>query len=69
MIFPENIEQKLGFDKIRFLISEQCLSQEGQHWVEQMKWSTSYEQINLWLLQTKEAMNMLKGDHFIIETR
>jgi DNA mismatch repair protein MutS2 len=40
MIFPENIEQKLGFDKIRFLISEQCLSQEGQHWVEQMKWST-----------------------------
>lgn len=69
MIFPENIEQKLGFDKIRFLIAEQCLSNEGQHWVEQMKWSTSFEQINLWLLQTKEAINMLKGDHFIIESR
>jgi len=69
MIFPANIEQKLGFDKIRFLIAEQCLSEEGQHWVEQMKWSTSFEQINLWLLQTREAMNMLKGDHFIINAR
>lgn len=69
MIFPDNIEQKLGFDKIRFLITEQCLSDEGRNWVTQMKWSTSYEQISLWLLQTKEAMNILKSDYYIIEVR
>ena len=29
MIYPQNFEQKIGFDKIRTLISEKCLSPLG----------------------------------------
>ena len=36
MIYPYNFEQKTGFDKVRLLISEKCLSTLGKELVDEM---------------------------------
>lgn len=40
MLFPQNIEEKLGFDKIRLLLARQCHSKAGQKAAEQLHFST-----------------------------
>ena len=30
MIYPQNFEQKIGFDQVRTLLKEKCLSTVGQ---------------------------------------
>jgi DNA mismatch repair protein MutS2 len=69
MFFPENIEQKLGFDTVRFHLGELCLSRAGEQWVQQMQFSSTYEQVQLWLKQTEECMAMVKATGHLIETR
>ena len=34
MIFPENFEQKIGFDEIRTLLKGRCMSTLGTEWVD-----------------------------------
>ena len=62
MIYPENFEQKTGFDKIRLLLSDRCLSTLGKEYVGRMQFSTSYEQIAVWLQQTEEFVKLLHGE-------
>ena len=38
MIYPQNFEQKIGFDSIRHLLKEKCLSTLGQERVDEMNW-------------------------------
>ena len=40
MIYPNNFEQKIGFDEVRRLICEKCLSPLGVERTEQMKFQT-----------------------------
>jgi DNA mismatch repair protein MutS2 len=40
MLFPQNIEEKLGFDKIRQLLARHCHSKAGQKAAEQLHFST-----------------------------
>lgn len=45
MLYPQNIEQKLGFDKIRELIAEQCISQLGRAFVQKIRFSDDFSLI------------------------
>ena len=51
MIYPQNFEQKIGFDSIRHLLKEKCLSTLGQERVDEMNFSESFKDINEWLEQ------------------
>ncbi len=39
MIYPQNFEQKIGFDQIRHLLKEKCLSTLGEERVDEMNFS------------------------------
>ena len=45
MVYPTNFEQKTGFDKIRRLVSERCLSHLGEERVADMSFSTQFEEV------------------------
>ncbi|MDR2811067.1 MAG: endonuclease MutS2, partial [Tannerellaceae bacterium] len=62
MIYPQNFEEKTGFDKIRHLISEQCLSPLGKERVVAMSFSTHYPLVCTWLNQADEFVHILHGD-------
>ena len=54
MIYPNNFEQKLGFDEVRRLLKERCLSTLGKEKVDQMAFSTDAAEVNEWLWQVRE---------------
>lgn len=62
MIYPENFEQKTGFDKVRRFISEKCLSPLGEERVAEMNFSADYQIITERLEQTDEFVRILHGD-------
>ncbi|GHU69866.1 endonuclease MutS2 [Bacteroidia bacterium] len=70
MIYPQNFEQKIGFDKIRELISSRCLSPLGDEKAAETVFSSQYEKIQTQLCQTQEFTQILQGednfpsDHF-----
>lgn len=70
MVYPDNFEQKIEFQKVRLLLSERCLSPLGREKVEQMQYSTSYEEIISFLshtvefLRIREEEDSFPADHF-----
>ena len=58
--FPSNFEEKLGFDVIRQILTENCLSSLGQVWVRKMGFSTNAVEIHTALLQTAELKTILQ---------
>ena len=65
MIYPENFEQKIGFDNIRHLVAAKCLCSLGVEKTEQMSFSADYELINKQLRQTQEFVTITqKEDNF-----
>ena len=54
MIYPNNFEHKLGFDEIRRLLKEHCLSTLGKEKVDEIAFSTDAVQVNEWLTQVRE---------------
>ena len=65
MIYPNNFEHKLGFDEIRRLLKEHCLSTLGKEKVDEMTFSTNCAEINEWLTQVREFRRLQeKGDDF-----
>jgi DNA mismatch repair protein MutS2 len=56
VIYPDTFEQKLNFAKIRELLSEHCLSGLGREWIDQMIFSTQFDQVQSWLGQTEEML-------------
>ena len=70
MIYPDNFEYKIEFYKIRQLLSATCLSTLGKEKVEEMQFSTSFDEIELQLNRTDEFVHILEdedtfpSDHF-----
>jgi len=62
VIYPQNFEQKTGFDKVRRLISDKCLSPLGQERVAEMEFSADYTTVIERLEQTDEFVRILHGD-------
>jgi DNA mismatch repair protein MutS2 len=65
MIYPQDFEEKLGFDQIRQRLKNYCLSNLGLHLVDEMKFSSDYEIIKKRLHQNLEFRQVLeKADAF-----
>ena len=62
MISPQNFEQKIGFDSIRHLLKEKCLSTLGQERVDEMNFSESFKDINEWLEQVMEFIRIIQEE-------
>ncbi|HEX8546948.1 MAG TPA: Smr/MutS family protein [Cytophagaceae bacterium] len=60
MLYPANIEEKLGFDQIRDLLNKNCLSELGQSFVTKMRFSTDYLLIGKLIRQTAEFKKILE---------
>ena len=59
MIYPDNFEQKIGFNEIRNMLRERCLSTLGKEQVEKMAFSDDAEQVNEWLKQVREYRRLI----------
>lgn len=62
MIYPNNFEVKIGFDKIRELLSNKCLSSLGEEQVAQLEFTSDFQSINDALCQTDEFMHIIQED-------
>ena len=62
VIYPNNFEQKIGFDKIRQLLADKCLSPLGKGRVEEAHFSDDYATVARWLEETDEFLKLLRGD-------
>ena len=58
-IYPENFESKIGFDRMRNLIAERCLSDGGEHYAARMRFSDKPEVVGRMLRQTNEFKTLL----------
>ncbi len=58
MVYPENIESKLGFDQIREILKNECLSTLGQAYVDKIRFSSDVDLIRKLHQQTAEFKNI-----------
>ena len=56
MIYPQNFEQKIGFDQIRQLLKDKCLSTLGEERVTDMTFSEQHEEVEEKLNQVTEFL-------------
>jgi len=64
MIYPDNFEAKIGFDRIRQLLSDNCLSPMGKDLVNSIILGTNREAISLKLSATYEFQQILQFDDY-----
>lgn len=62
MIYPENFEYKIGFDKIRQLLIAKCLSPLGEEKVTNLAFSSDYTHISESLSQTEEFTRIINEE-------
>jgi DNA mismatch repair protein MutS2 len=60
MIYPQNFEIKTGFDRVRVLLAENCLSPMGQERVNNLSYLTNKEVVIHELSKTSEFQHILK---------
>lgn len=65
MIYPSNFESKIGFDEIRHLLKERCLSTLGKEKVDSLIVSYDAVTINKWLSQTKEFRTLQETEEHL----
>ncbi|MDE5774244.1 MAG: Smr/MutS family protein [Muribaculaceae bacterium] len=61
MIYPDNFEQKIGFDTIRQLVLAECNSFYGKKAAEEMHFSNDFDVVTRWLSQTNEMLSIITG--------
>lgn len=59
MLYPKDLEQKLGFDRIRELLNDLCLSPLGQAFVQKIRFSENFAVIDKLTRQTAEMKEIL----------
>ena len=68
MIYPKNYEHKIGFDEIRSLLKERCLSPLGCEQVDELAFSTDADEVNEWLEQVREFRRLIEtADDFPLQ--
>lgn len=60
MLYPESFEQKLGFDKIRDLLRQACLSPLGQSYVDKIRFTDNFQLIEKMLRQVAEFKSIVQ---------
>lgn len=63
MIYPQNFEQKIGFDQIRLLVKEKCLSTLGEERVTNMTFSDRFSMVEESLNQVTEFVRILREEN------
>ena len=74
MIYPQNFEQKIGFDQIRQLLKDKCLSTLGEERVMDMTFSEQHEEVEEQLNQVTEFVRIIQEedgfpDQFFFDVR
>ena len=65
VIYPNNFEKKIGFDEIRGLLKERCLSTLGKEKVDEMAFSADADVVNEWQEQIREFRRLQEeADNF-----
>ncbi len=59
MIYPDNFEQKLRFDRVRQALKEHCLTAQGAEKVDQMHFSTNFDEVSLMVSETAEMFTII----------
>lgn len=59
MLYPQNIEQKLGFDKIRERLNELCVSPLGRAFVNKIRFSDNYDLVQKMVRQVAEMKDIM----------
>ena len=62
MIYPQNFEQKIGFDQIRQLLKEKCLSTLGEERVTDMVFSDRFNEVEERLDLVTEFVRILQEE-------
>lgn len=62
MVYPDSIEKKIGFDTVRQLVREHCLSELGVRKCLEMTFSTDFELVRHNLLAVDEMTKILASD-------
>lgn len=62
MVYPDNFEAKIGFDKIRRLVASKCLSTLGEEKVAAITFSSDYTILSELLAQTEEFVRILQEE-------
>ena len=62
MIYPQNFESKIGFDEIRALLQQQCLSSLGKERVGQMTFLTDVKHIREKQEHTREFLRIMEEE-------
>ncbi|MBQ0095363.1 MAG: Smr/MutS family protein [Bacteroidetes bacterium] len=60
MIYPDNFEQKTGFDEIRQMLADRCVCSLGVQLVQEMQFQTDFQAVETPLDQTMEFMRILQ---------
>ncbi|WP_019990595.1 endonuclease MutS2 [Rudanella lutea] len=60
MLYPNTLEQKLGFDKIRELLKQACISPLGQDYVDKIRFTDNHSLIDKLLRQTAEFKQIVQ---------
>ncbi|MCR4612856.1 MAG: Smr/MutS family protein [Bacteroidaceae bacterium] len=64
MTYPQNFEDKIGFSRIRELLSERCLCTLGLQRVQEMKFSDDFDNVTRMISETDEMMRILDLGNF-----
>jgi len=64
MIYPENFEAKTGFDRIRQLLADNCLSPMGRKQVDAIRFSSDAESISFRISATFEFQKLLTFEDY-----
>ncbi len=64
LLYPQDLEQKIGFDTIRLLLKEACSSTLGSALVDKMQFSADFDKISKRLYQTEEFRKILTEEEY-----
>ena len=64
MIYPNNFEYKIGFDRIRELLKEKCLSPMGLENADAMSFTDDFEALSMQLALTDEFQHILQFEDY-----
>ncbi|MEH0156108.1 Smr/MutS family protein [Limibacter armeniacum] len=62
MLYPRNLEEKIGFDKIREILKEKCSGEVGKQLVDKIRFSAKEDLIRKRVSQVDEFMKIMAGE-------
>ncbi|MBB3699076.1 Smr/MutS family protein [Flammeovirga yaeyamensis] len=65
MLYPKNLEEKLGFDKLREILKDKCNGEVGRSYVDRMRFTSDIRFINQRVAQVDECVRIYEaGESF-----